>query len=111
MKFDLPDLTILKIRAVLNAYPQVDQAILFGSRAKGNNKNGSDIDLTLRGEGLTLDVLYKIIEDVDDLLLPYMVDLSIYHDIKDPDVVEHIQRVGVTFYKRAEGISEPAASV
>ena len=102
MKYGLSDTTIQKIRAVLKDYPQVDRAILYGSRAKGNYKNGSDIDLTLHGEGLTLNVLYKILEDIDDLLLPYTIDLSIFHDIDDPDVIEHIHRVGATFYEKAE---------
>jgi predicted nucleotidyltransferase len=110
MKYGLPDDAIQKIRAVLGRYPQVIQAILYGSRAKGNYKNGSDIDMTLRGEAdLTLDVLYKILTDLDDLLLPYTIDLSIYNEIADPDVIEHIQRVGVTFYEKGAAISELSA--
>lgn len=82
----------------------MEKAILYGSRAKGNYKNGSDIDLTLHGgASLTLDVLYKIINELDDLLLPYTIDLSILNDIGDPDLIEHIQRVGVTFYARSDG--------
>ncbi len=103
MKYGLPDTTIQKICAVLARYPQVEQALLYGSRAKGAYKNGSDIDLTLRGgAGLTLNVLYKIMEELDDLLLPYTIDLSIFATISDPDVVEHIQRVGVVFYQQED---------
>ena len=47
MKFGLKDITIQKIQQVLAAFPQVEEAILYGSRAKGNYKDGSDIDLTL----------------------------------------------------------------
>jgi predicted nucleotidyltransferase len=107
MKYGLPDTTIQKIRAVLSDYPQVDQAILYGSRAKGNYKNGSDIDLTLLGgPDLTLNMLYKILTDLDDLLLPYTIDLSILNYIGDPDVIEHIQRVGIPFYEKADAVSE-----
>ena len=111
MKYGLTDTTILKIHAVLENYPQVERAILYGSRAKGNYKNGSDIDLTLHGDELMLDVLYKILDDIDDLLLPYKIDLSIFHDISEPDVIEHIQRVGVLFYEKTEAIPESAESV
>ena len=70
-------------------------------------KNGSDIDLTLIGAGnLTLHVVYKILDDIDELYLPYTIDLSIFRDIGDPDVVEHIQRVGVTFYEKGKSVSE-----
>lgn len=55
-------------------------------------------------------MVFKILEDIDDLLLPYTIDLSIFHDISDPDVIEHIERVGVTFYEKAEPISEQAAT-
>jgi predicted nucleotidyltransferase len=104
MKYGLSDATIQKICAVLATYPQVDRAVLYGSRAKGNYKNGSDIDLTLCGDAdLTLNVLYQIMHALDDLLLPYTIDLSIFGDIGDPDVVEHIRRVGVTFYQKGGG--------
>ena len=68
MKYGLPQSTVQKICSVLNRYPQVEKAILYGSRAKGNYKNGSDIDLTLRGGAdLTLNVIYKILYDLDEL--------------------------------------------
>ena len=54
MKYGLPESAIQKIQAVLRHYPQVEKAILYGSRAKGNYKNGSDIDLTLQGTELSL---------------------------------------------------------
>ncbi len=101
MKYGLKETTIEKITAVLARYPQVEEAILYGSRAMGNYKTDSDIDLTLcGGADLTLKVLYRIMNEIDDLLLPYTFDLSIFNDISDADVVEHIQRVGVTFYKK-----------
>jgi len=102
-RFGLQEATIQKICAVLRHYPQVEKAILYGSRAKGNFKNGSDIDLTLRGGAdLTLNVLYKIMDEIDDLLLPYTIDLSIFNHINDQDMIEHIQRVGVAFYEKGK---------
>ena len=111
MKYGLSESTIQKICAVLSRHPQVEKAILYGSRAKGNYKNGSDIDLTLLGGAdLTLNILYKILDELDELLLPYTIDLSAFKDIGDPDVIEHIQRVGVTFYDKGEHIPELAAA-
>lgn len=81
-------------------YPQIEQAVIYGSRAKGNYKNGSDIDLTLHGKDLTFALLCQILTEIDDLLLPYTIDLSIFHTLKDPDFIEHIQRVGMAFYER-----------
>lgn len=110
MTFGLAPSAILKIKMVLSHYPQVEKAILYGSRAKGNYKTGSDIDLTLHGgKDLTLDVLYRILDEFDDLLLPYTIDLSIFADIGDPDVIEHILRVGVIFYDKNETVPELAA--
>ncbi len=101
MRYGLSDAVIKKIQLILARYPQVEKAILYGSRAKGNFKNGSDIDLSLvGGDDLTLSVLGKIMEEIDDLLLPYMFDLSIFHQISDPEVVAHIRRVGVVFYEK-----------
>lgn len=100
-RFGLKETTIQKICGVFTKFPQVDQATLYGSRAKGNYKNGSDIDLTLRGgPDLTQHVMYQIATELDDLLLPYTIDLSIFAQLTDPDFIEHIQRVGVVFYER-----------
>jgi predicted nucleotidyltransferase len=100
VKFGLKKTTIQQIQSILAGHPQVEKAVLYGSRAKGNFKPGSDIDLTLLGEDLTLDVLNRIMDEIDDLLLPYIFDLSIFNNIRDPDMIDHIQRVGVVFYER-----------
>ena len=92
MKYGLDDRTIERMQAILAAHPEVDKAVLYGSRAKGNYKTGSDIDLTLSGSGLSLAVLHKIENKLDDLLLPYKIDLSIFELITDPAVIDHIER-------------------
>lgn len=105
MKYGLSEQTIEQIHAVLRRHPQVQRAVLYGSRAKGCAKPGSDIDLTLvGGDDLTLDVLYRISWELEELPLPYTVDLSLFHQIDDPELVEHIRRVGVVFYERDSSI-------
>lgn len=97
----LSESVVRKISDVFKRYPQVEKAVLYGSRAKAVHDNGSDIDLTLHGGAdLTLHVLLRIADDLDDLYLPYTFDLSIFRDITDPDVTEHIGRVGVTMYEK-----------
>ena len=98
--FGLPERTVEKIRDVLARHPAVEAAILYGSRAKGNYRNGSDIDLTLLGSGLGHRDLLKIMGELDDLLLPYTIDLSILHQIDHAGLREHIERVGREFYRR-----------
>ena len=100
-RFGLKQVDLDQIHGVFSRYPQVRKAVLYGSRAMGNYKTGSDIDLTLCGkEDLTLDILYGIMEDLDNLLLPYTFDLSIFNHIKDKGMISHIRRVGRTFYKK-----------
>jgi type I restriction enzyme S subunit len=89
---------ISKINDIFRLFPEIDEAILYGSRAMGNFKPHSDIDLTLKGENLDLSILQKIETQLDDLLLPYKIDLSIFHQIQNQDLVEHISRVGKKFY-------------
>lgn len=101
--FGLPPAAVEKIRAIFACHPQVERAVLYGSRAKGNYKNGSDIDLTLYGHGLSLNLLLKILGELDDLLLPWMIDLSIYKQIDNESLREHIERVGITFYEKKNG--------
>jgi predicted nucleotidyltransferase len=101
VKFGLSDKTIGQIQEVLSNFPEVDKAELYGSRAKGNFKQGSDIDLTLYGSGLSLKTLHKIESDLDELLMPYKIDLSLFEQIADPEVIDHIRRVGVVFYEKS----------
>jgi predicted nucleotidyltransferase len=96
--YGLKEQHINAINSVFLIYPQIKKAILYGSRAKGNYRNGSDIDITLIGDDLDLTILFKIETELDDLLLPYKIDLSIFHQIENTDLIEHIQRVGKDFF-------------
>ncbi len=98
MKYGLRKDIIEKINTVFAGFHLVDEVVIYGSRAKGNFKNGSDIDFSLKGDKLSLKELNKISNVLDDLLLPYTFDLSIYHNIDNPDLSEHISRVGKLFY-------------
>ena len=102
MPFGLPPSSLKQIRSVFAGYPEVETAILYGSRAKGNFKPGSDIDLTFKGTGLDLTVLNRVDNELDDLLLPWSFDLSIYSQITSSDLIEHIDRAGVIFYQQEE---------
>jgi predicted nucleotidyltransferase len=99
MKFGLKQETIDAINSVFANFPQVKEVILYGSRAKGNYHSGSDIDLTMNGEELDFNTQYRIEHVLDDLLLPYKIDLSIRNHIDNPELLNHIERVGLMFYK------------
>lgn len=88
------------IRTVLAAHPAVDAAVLYGSRALGRERPGSDIDLTLLGEHLQHRDLLDIELALDELLLPWKIDLSLLAHIDNPSLLAHIQRVGQRLYQR-----------
>ncbi|PCJ21213.1 MAG: hypothetical protein COB02_01105 [Candidatus Cloacimonadota bacterium] len=100
MKYGLKSIHISKINKVFSEYSQIQKVVLYGSRAKGNFKNGSDIDLTMYGENLELGLLFKIENKLDDLLLAYTIDLSIFNNIDNKSLIEHINRVGICFYTK-----------
>lgn len=89
-----------QLNSVFRKFSEIDEIILYGSRAKGNYRTGSDIDLTLKGKNLNGNLLNKINLKLDDLYLPYILDLSIYNKIKNKELIEHINRVGVKIYKK-----------
>jgi len=93
----LEPLDIAHINAVFVLHTEVEQVILYGSRAKGNYKPYSDIDLTLVGEQLNLTIQQQIENELDDLLLPNNFDLSIYYHLYK-DLLQHVKRVGKLFY-------------
>ncbi len=99
-EFGLTTQTIEKIHYVLSQFPLLDRVVLYGSRAKGSFRNGSDIDLTLIGDQLTHSDLREIENRLDDLYLPYSFDVSLCHHIENQDLIQHIARFGKEFFIR-----------
>lgn len=82
-------------------YPQVEEVILFGSRAKGNYKKGSDIDLAIKGEQSSSDLALTLQSFInEELPIPYMIDVVDYHSLNNKELKEHIDRVGKKLYQR-----------
>ena len=97
--FGLKDGDMETIIAVLKKYPQIEQALIFGSRAKGDYKHGSDVDLVLKGN--VQDIVTQISFSLnEDSLLPYKFDVVDYNSISNQNLVDHINRVGIIFYEK-----------
>jgi len=101
MTFGLSPEVIEHLRQLFARHSEIERVIIYGSRAKGNFREGSDIDLAFEGDAIDLPLLLKL----DDLLLPYQLDLSLLAHIDDPDLRSHIARVGQVLYERAPATS------
>ncbi|MBP8789826.1 MAG: nucleotidyltransferase domain-containing protein [Breznakibacter sp.] len=100
MPYGLTEEEIKGIVDILADDPKVEALILFGSRAKGNYSIGSDIDIAMIGKDLKLNDISKALVLLDELYLPYKLDLVIYHRIQEPALIEHICKVGIPLFKR-----------
>lgn len=100
MGFGLNQETIDKINSVFVKHPEIEKVIIYGSRVKGNYRNGSDIDITLIGNDLEYDLKGEVSSEIDDLNTPYLFDISIYDDLNSESLKEHINRVGKIFYQK-----------
>ena len=99
MKFGLQQRDVEMMTHVFKQHPAVKQVILFGSRAKGNYKPGSDIDLAVKGENVTPSIISTISYLLnEEYALPYYFDVIHYEKIKEPNLVEHIDRAGKVLY-------------
>ena len=96
--FGLSDDIIHLLRGVLRAHPEVERAVIYGSRARGDYSNGSDIDLTLVGPRLTEAILHRIAMEMDSLPIPHTVDLSIRSSLRNPALIQDIDKQGVEFF-------------
>ena len=105
MEFGLRDMEINALREVLASVSEVEEAIIYGSRARGTNKPAFDIDITLKGSNLTYLQMALLDAKIDDLYLPYFVDLSLFSMLKNKDLIESIEREGKVLY-RSERIIE-----
>jgi predicted nucleotidyltransferase len=100
VRFGLKESVLSKVADVFRRHPRVEEVVLYGSRAKGTQKPGSDVDLVLKGEGLNLREINRISLELDSLNLPYTFDLSLYHRIDNPELIEHIERIGQVLYRK-----------
>lgn len=91
---------INSIVSILSTNLKIERVLLFGSRAKGNYHAGSDIDIAVKGQLLNLDDILESLNKIEKLSLPYRVDLVIYDRINEPDLISHIDRVGITLFER-----------
>jgi predicted nucleotidyltransferase len=99
MQYGLSNRTLDTLNTIFRKYPGIKQAVLYGSRAKGNYRRGSDIDLTLKtGDDFTFTDLLHIAGDFDDSDMPYFVDVSVYDRLSNPELKAHIDRVGKVLY-------------
>ncbi|OPX55146.1 Predicted nucleotidyltransferase [Oceanospirillum multiglobuliferum] len=98
-RFGLSEQDIAAYQSTFSAFPSVKRVMIYGSRAKGNYRRASDIDLTVMDK-IDWATFIALEAQIDDLMLPYQVDLSIYTQIDNPDLVDHIQRVGQVFYEK-----------
>jgi len=104
MDFGLRQQDLDEIIRILQRFSVVEEAIIFGSRAKGNFKKGSDIDLAVRGKGID----HAVVASLSFLLneesaTPYFFDIVHFEEISEKELLEHINRVGQCIYSRASG--------
>jgi len=100
MKFGLEQHIIDNLIAVFEQNSKVDKAILFGSRAKGNYRPDSDIDIAIKGQDLHTDDIIAMSIAFEEKGITYKIDLLNYDSIKEPDLKDHIDRAGIEFYSR-----------
>lgn len=101
MKFGLDEKVIEDIVNILKKYKEVESAKIFGSRARGDYRKASDIDIALFGDKLTDSIHTKIFFEMDDLYLPYKIDLINFNSISPDDTIrDNIAREGVEFYAK-----------
>lgn len=101
MKYGLADTAWDKLQNLFALHDKIRQVILYGSRAKGNHKPFSDVDIILTGDELTQQDLNQIVLEVDDLLLPYQFDIAIFQNLTNPELIDHIRRRGIVIYDKS----------
>lgn len=94
---------IHSIQQILARVPHIEKAVLFGSRALGTAKTGSDVDIAIMGSRASLQDALRATSLLEESTLPYLFDIICYNTISHPDLLRHIQEYGqVLFTGEAE---------
>lgn len=109
MKFGLSDKHLAEIISAIASHPEIEEAVIFGSRAMNTYKAGSDVDIALKGEQVTPSLAAKLKFDIEeDTYLPFFFDFIAYPSITNDALREHIENKGVSIYQkgwREQGMS------
>jgi len=101
MRFGLTDSDLKYISDAISEFPEIEKAAIFGSRAKGNFKPGSDIDIAIYGENVNFDTVSKLHSMLEEESpMPYFFDIVDYTHSENEDIKNHIEIVGKTIYKK-----------
>lgn len=99
--FGLLDRDIEYIKLAIAKFETIEKAIIFGSRAMGNYKKGSDVDLVIFGAKITKEVVFKLDDYLNEILpLPYFFDILHYENISNDNIKKHIQDEGKIVFQR-----------
>ena len=91
------------IIAAVEKLPEIETAVIFGSRAKGNFKRASDIDLAIKGSAITDTTVKRLYASLnEESALPYFFDVVHFESIQNDALVEHIIRVGRIVFRRKD---------
>lgn len=98
--FGLKERDLEEIKSILRGFPVVEEAFIFGSRAKGNFRRGSDVDIAIKGQEVTFHEISTIAGILnEDTLMPYRFDVLGYSDLKNSELLNHIDRIGQLLYR------------
>ena len=101
MPYGLLDRDLKLIIESLKTFPEISSAVLFGSRAKGNHKIASDVDLAIKGESITYETAVRLATMLnEEKPLPYYFDVLHYESINEPSLLDHIDRIGIVLYAK-----------
>lgn len=100
MKYGLDNDVLSEIMAVFRQYPAVSRVVIFGSRAMGTYRPGSDIDLAVDGDALSMGDILNLLDALENLDLLYKFDLLDRDTLTEPALIDHIDRVGIPIYER-----------
>ena len=101
MEFGLRAVEIKQIANIIYSFPEVHQAIIFGSLAMRNYKNGSDVDIALKGKNITHEIVTEIKYRLnEEILLPFFFEVVDFNDLQNEDLIAHINQFGKVLFKK-----------
>ena len=98
--YGLSDASYQELIQILASIPEVEEVVIFGSRARGDYWHASDIDLSLKGAGITKRTLRELNDKLYESHIPYFFDTNIYSEIRNPAFKANVDRDGKRLFHR-----------
>lgn len=99
--YGINDASYEEMISLFKSFDSLDKVYIFGSRARGDYKEGSDIDLAIESKD---DIKLRLLNKLEDIRCILNFDVVDVNNIENEKLLMNIKKEGILIYRRENTI-------